>query len=329
MKQIALLTILVTAAALWGAHPEFASDVTGDKKPWTNENFPDISVDRGNFTFAVVPDRTGGARQGVFKAAMHKINSLCPDFVMCVGDLVEGTDAKNPSREDIDGQWKELRAKTAILKMPFFYTVGNHDINRNNPHTDRRFSISQAAWQDNFGKRTYYSFTYRNALFIMLNTMEDGDKSNSPSPISTAQLQWVQETLKKHSAVRWTFIFMHHPKFATREFRQIEKLLAGKNYTVFAGDWHRYTKFSRYGRNYYVLSTCGGGIPREGKKRIPAHRGPEYGEMDHITWVTLTPSGPVVANILVDGIIADDVATQNSIKVPVRRKLDAPVNTGK
>ena len=329
MKKIAIFLTVLTALVLPGAHPEFNADITGDKKPWTNENFPDISVDNGNFTFAVVPDRTGGARKGVFQAAMHKINSLCPDFVMCVGDLVEGTDAKNPSRDDIDKQWQELRAKTAILKMPFFYTVGNHDINRNNPHTDRRFVISQAAWQDNFGKRTYYSFTYRNALFIMLNTMEDGDKRNSPTPISATQLQWVLETLKKHPSVRWTFIFMHHPKFDTKEFRQIEKTLAGKNYTVFAGDWHRYTKFSRYGRNYYVLSTCGGGIPREGKKRVPAHRGPEYGEMDHITWVTLTPSGPVVANILVDGIIADDVATQNSIKAPVRRKLDIPADAGK
>jgi hypothetical protein len=59
-------------------------------------------------------------------------------------------------------------------------------------------------------------------------------------------------------------------------------------------------------------------IPGEGK----VHRGPEYGEMDHIVWVTMTEKGPEVANILLDGIIPDDAATQNNIKVPVRRKLD-------
>ena len=325
MKKITVLLTVLAALVLNAGHPEFVSDVTGDKKPWTNENFPNISADGGNFSFAVVPDRTGSERKGVFQAAMHKINSLCPDFVMCVGDLVNGTDYRNPDRRQLDVQWQEARAKTAILKMPFFYTVGNHDINRN-AVSDRRWAVSHEVWKDNFGERTYYSFTYRNALFLVLNTMEDGDKRNSPSAISTRQLQWALATLKKHSAVRWTFIFMHHPKFYTREFRQIEKALAGKNYTVFAGDWHRYTKFQRFGRNYYVLSTCGGGVPSEGKKRVPAHRGPEYGEMDHIAWVTLTPSGPVVANILLDGIVADDVATQSKTKVPVRNKLDIPAD---
>ena len=130
------------------------------------------------------------------------------------------------------------------------------------------------------------------------------------------------DTLKKYPGVRWTFLFMHHPKFHHKSFSVIEKELLKRNYTVFAGDWHRYTRFRRYGRNYYVVSTCGGVVPAEGKKEILRHRGPEYGEMDHIVWVTMTENGPEVANILLDGIVPDDVAIQDKIKAAVRKELD-------
>ena len=115
---------------------------------------------------------------------------------------------------------------------------------------------------------------------------------------------------------------MHHPKFHHKSFAAVEKELLKRNYTVFAGDWHRYTRFRRYGRNYYVVATCGGVIPEVNKKEIPAPRGPEYGEMDHIVWVTMTSNGPVIANILLNGILPDDIVTQDTALVPVRRKLD-------
>ena len=40
----------------------------------------------------------------------------------------------------------------------------------------------------------------------------------------------------------------------------------------------------------------------------------EYGEFDHIAYVTMTKNGPVVANILLDGILSDDVVTAQNIK---------------
>ena len=49
MKKITVLLTVLAALVLNAGHPEFVSDVTGDKKPWTNENFPNISADGGNF----------------------------------------------------------------------------------------------------------------------------------------------------------------------------------------------------------------------------------------------------------------------------------------
>ena len=57
-------------------------------KPWTSENFQNQSE---NFRFAVIGDRTGGSDpDGIFDRAIVQLNLLQPEFVMNVGDLVEG-----------------------------------------------------------------------------------------------------------------------------------------------------------------------------------------------------------------------------------------------
>jgi hypothetical protein len=94
---------------------------------------------------------------------------------------------------------------------------------------------------------------------------------------------------------------------------KIQKVLQKRKYTSFAGDWHHYIKFKRHGHNYYVLGTAGG---------ISEMRGIEYGEFDHITYVTMTEKGPVIANILLDGIVRDDAVTAQSIKRNYSEILD-------
>lgn len=45
---------------------------------------------RNDFRFSILGDRTGGARPGVYEQAGREIDQLQPDFVMHVGDLIEG-----------------------------------------------------------------------------------------------------------------------------------------------------------------------------------------------------------------------------------------------
>ena len=57
-------------------------------KPWTSENFRN---DPDNFQFAIIGDRTGGANvQRTFELAMDQLNLLQPEFVINVGDIIEG-----------------------------------------------------------------------------------------------------------------------------------------------------------------------------------------------------------------------------------------------
>lgn len=244
---------------------------------------------RSEFRFAIVSDRTGGHRGHVFETALAKANLLKPEFVMSVGDLIEGY-TNDP--DEITAQWEEFRGLLRGLEMPFYFVPGNHDLS--NP-------LMTAAWREQFGP-TYYHFVYQGVLFICLNT-EDGGASQ----MSDEQVEHVRRALADNEGARWTLLFMHKPLWHAAEdpggraqFERIEALLAKRNYTVFAGHYHTYQKSLRNDRRYIVLATTGGGSQL---------RGPTYGQFDELAWVTMTDGGPRLANILVDGVLDEDVRT--------------------
>ena len=323
-KTIFAVATIVATAVVMAAEPVFTHNVTSEKKPWTHENFLN---DPDEFSFVIIPDRTGGERRGIFPEAIKKANMLRPEFIMTVGDLIDGMLKKDRQTHDyLRKQWKELKRYTATSEAPFFYVVGNHDIGRTRPGFPRANETTREVWEENCGAQTYYSFVYKNVLFLCLNTMSGGDSRKPQIAIVPEQLEWAKNELKKHSDVRWTLIFMHHPgAWNQAAFLELEKDLVKRNYTVFAGDWHHYVKFRRHNRNYYVLATAGGcGSGPRGKDNRPSLMGLEHGEFDHIAYVTMTKNGPVVANILLDGILPDDVVTHETSKNKHRRDLNLP-----
>jgi hypothetical protein len=261
------------------------------KNPWTHLNLNNRS---DSFQFAIVTDRTGGRRPGVFTTAVDKLNLLQPEFVLSVGDLIEGY---NEDKGMWALEWSEFEANTKRLEMPFFYVPGNHDLS--NPGM-------LANWQRKFG-RTWYDFVYQDTLFLALNS--EDPPASKPFAFGPEQRAWVRETLAKHKGVRWTFVFMHKPTWLVSDEEQKKSgwsdieaaLLEGdRKYTVFAGHVHQYARFDRHGRDYIMLATTGGASKLRGK---------EAGEFDHFTWVTMKGNTPVIANLLLDGIEHKSVRT--------------------
>jgi hypothetical protein len=75
------------------------AEVSG-AKPWTSENFKN---NPNNFQFAIIGDRGGGASpKGVYERAIEQLNLLQPEFVMSVGDFVEGY---TTDQAEMDEQW--------------------------------------------------------------------------------------------------------------------------------------------------------------------------------------------------------------------------------
>jgi len=285
-KQVLILALMLTVCNMPAQHEEFfKSEVDTEKKPWTNLDFynnPD------NFQFIIVSDRNGGNRPGIFEDAVKKINYLYPEFVLSVGDLIDGY-TRDTAR--LRFEWEEVNQIIGDLKMPFFYLPGNHDI------TNR---VMAEVWEDRYGERYYY-FIYKNTLFIILDSNDDDDFS-----FSREQTDFAIETLGKNPDVRWTFLLMHHPVWnydTDGRFEELEEALSGRKYTVVAGHTHHYFHENRKGRNYYVLATTGAGS---------ALRGNYFGEFDHITWVTMTDAGPSLANLRLDGILSHDIANSET-----------------
>ena len=282
-----LLTSIIHGNAFGQEPPVFSSDLETAKKPWTHLNFHN---DPDQFQFAIVTDRTGSPRPGIFEDAVRKLNWLRPEFVMSVGDLIRGLNQNDSVR--LVQQWQDHFERIAPLKMPFFHLAGNHDIKAGN-----QFQVE--LWNERFGA-PFYSFRYKDVLFLALFSNE------TFQTMSLDQVKYFEQVLEKHQDVRWTLVFMHHPLWVyphMSNFDKMEALLADRNYTVFAGHQHRYRHFPRKNTNYYILATTGGGSGLLGNS---------FGMFDHVTWVTMTNEGPVLANLRLDGILPHDVSNDET-----------------
>jgi 3',5'-cyclic AMP phosphodiesterase CpdA len=283
-KVVFLFVILLCSSISAQSNGQFIfSAGEKDSIPWTAVT---QTSNEENFQFAIVSDRTGGMRKGIFKLAIDKLNLLQPEFVMCVGDLVDGyTENEELARQE----WDELDAIIAGLNAPFFYLPGNHDFT--NP-------VMKDIWQKRRG-RSYYHFLYKNCLFLCLNTEEDQFNG-----ISDQQAAYFRKALEQNRDVNWTFVFMHKPYWDYQDqhgYGEIAELLAGRHFTLFSGHLHNYVKKERNGNGHFVLATTGG---------VSNLRGAEFGEFDHIVWVTASKDHPVITNLALDGIYDENVVIE-------------------
>jgi predicted phosphodiesterase len=315
MKRILIASVVVVvlagAFALSGVQKGVKSELeisVEQRNPWTNlrmNNAPE------SFHFLVVSDRTGGHRARIFSQAVDQINLLQPAFVVSVGDLIEGY---SKDKAKVEAEWKEFQTYTSKLQMPFFYVPGNHDVT--NP-------VQKEIWKDRFGK-SFYHFIYKDVLFLAVNSDEPNvDKEDGQ--LGKEQVEYFEKVIKENTGVRWIFVLVHKPMWTHENLDKngwldLEKALAGRKYTVFAGHIHRYQKFTRQGMNYYQLATTGGG------SRM---RGMRYGEFDHVAWVTCKPSAdPIIANIMLDGIYPENLkrtVTEEEGVIVYNRKPTHPV----
>jgi len=296
MRRLAALVLVLAAAGALahGQHdPAAAARLEIQElevSPWTHLEFAN---DPENFQFLIVSDRTGGHREGVFPEALRKAKLLHPEFILSVGDLIEGY---TEDREQILAEWEEFDGFLEGLDYPFFYVPGNHDFTN---------EVMADIWRERYGP-DYYHFVYRDVLFLCANT-QDGEITR----IGDEQLDYFRRVLADHPEVRWTLLFLHKPLWVYEDedapgWSELDALLQGRDYTVFAGHFHTYTKHVIHDRRYFVLATTGG---------VSGLEGPDRGQFDHVVWVTMTGEGPLVANLMLDGIWDEDVFTTRSARL--------------
>lgn len=218
-----------------------------EKTPWIG-GLPAPQED--DFSFVIFGDRTGGSLDGVFERALAITKQLQPEFVVSVGDLVEGSWTDEAEAHE---EWDEVDALIEDLGIPFFQTLGNHDCNTN---------AMVKVWRERKGFE-YYAVRIQGVLILFVNTETEtwgkeygavellrelqemnrlhrknpqryAEIKNDPermkayfdkigwtfpttddSPINAsiddAQIGFFANVLRENEDVSWTFVVMHQP----------------------------------------------------------------------------------------------------------------------
>lgn len=198
----------------------------------------------GEFRFVILGDRTGGAVPGVYEEAWRETDQDHPDFVISVGDTIEGGEDLT-----VDAEWERiLRILEPYKSYRLFLTPGNHDV----------WSLASARAFDKYAKHPlHYSFDYEQAHFTVL---DNSRSDNMPAE----ELAYLQKDLEAHQKETLKFIFSHRPSWilqavlANPDF-PLQRL--AKRYGVvyvIAGHLHEMLRFNLQGITYVSMASSGG-----------------------------------------------------------------------
>ena len=197
--------------------------------------------------FAIIGDRTGDHQDNVHEKIVAEIAKAKPEFVITVGDHIEGYEQTDTLK--LDQEWQEYKAIIAPLKVPFYYTPGNHDIT---------FDNALGTYERNAGK-PYYSFDYKGLHFVVL----DASRWESSDKLPSEQLDWLAADLAKAAKAKYKFVFYHKPYWTatTAEGKPDTLHSLFKKYgvsAVFNGHIHEYFSATYDGIKYTAIGSSGG-----------------------------------------------------------------------
>jgi hypothetical protein len=251
-----------------------------ERHPYTRQATPTCD----SYRFVIIGDLTGGEEPGVFSNAIDRINELAPDFVITVGDLIEGyTQDKTIIRE----QWKQFHQSLDKLEAPFYYVPGNHDVA--NP-------VLQAVW-DSLYNDSYYTFHIQKDLFVVLNMFEPGKNGLYPE-----QTEKILHDVKAYSKGGRIFLFSHSPLWEDNDDFLAE--LAPYEVYYFSGHEHHYVHRTYKGQQHYMLA----GLATGGRNL------PELGLFHNLMYVTSSPKQVNIANIQLEGLLSPSIVDETSEK---------------
>lgn len=247
MKRLALLLMILI--------PLGCSDNTTDSMFFTPEP--------ARTTFAIIGDRTYSHSidfngDDIHARLMAEVQEHNPDFIMTVGDMIEGY---NDHEIVIEMMWDEYFSLLEGITAPIHFTPGNHDI-----QTDQ----DEAIYRRRVGE-PYYSFDQNNIHFIIL----DNSRWEPGAPLLEAeQFDWLKADLNANKK-EMTFVFCHQPFWdATLIDNQptdsLHKLFVEHDVDyVIAGHYHTFFETEYDGIGYMIAGRTGGGSTLHLKQYIP------------------------------------------------------------
>jgi hypothetical protein len=236
--------------------------------------------------FAILGDRAGEPQPGIYGQIVNETERLRPDFVMTVGDMIEGYPEDS---NQIIAKWYEYDSIVAPLSPTIYFTPGNNDI---------WSDLSEKMYRRHVDA-PYHSFDHGGIHFVIL----DVSRWESSEEIPGEQINWLIDDLNKNANAPQIFVFYHKPFWeqTTAEGKPdtLHSLFVEFGVdAVFTGHYHDYFSGEYDGIMYTSIGSSGGGM-------TPAPSGLGY----HFVWVTADDQGIHVAPIKIGSILPWDEIT--------------------
>jgi len=242
-----------------------------------------VTEPKNDFRFSILGDRTGGAQPEIYGRIWREVDLLHPDFVINVGDTIQGgRDA------DLTQQWNELRPLfQRYSHYPLYFTPGNHDVFND---------TSQALYEKESKRPTFYSFDYQEAHFTVL----DNSRTNG---LTDDQMAFLAKDLEANKDKRPKFVFFHRPywiaplKLGSGEFplHQLAKKYGVEH--IISGHGHVFVRIVRDGIAYMEVGSSGGNMT----KALEQGQGFKEGRFYHHVWVRVKGSKAMMSVKELDG----------------------------
>jgi len=146
-------------------------------------------------------------------AAVNKINTLQPDFVISGGDLI--MDALNVKLSRADSLYNLYLNIVSNFKMPLYNTLGNHEVfglNIKSGITEDNHDYGKKLFLRKMNyKQTYRSINHKGWHFIILDGIGFTDDRNYYGYIDSLQIEWLKKDLQGLSKSTPIVISTHIP----------------------------------------------------------------------------------------------------------------------
>jgi hypothetical protein len=272
---VGLMAMVVTlhGAALCEerAAPRDATPYTGPKRPFDPKPLmdklrADPSQQTGPFTFVCVSDREFGLKE--FNEVARQAEKTGFDFCVLPGDMVH-RGAGPQGIQDYDDLERE--SGWFLARHPCWPVLGNHEIGKNSGSKDRRPDADGfERWKAFYNMPDdWYSFTYRNNLFIVIGSISDLTAERQRDRVEVypgKHLAWLEQQLKAGQGMDNIFVFQHLPLFSVgihedNPRHPMVDLCAKYNVTaVICGHDHNYYRTFRKGVSYLLCAGGGGSL---------------------------------------------------------------------
>ena len=195
MHEIELVGLEVETNYFWKVD---ISDENGNTNSSKVSTFKTNVNDSTAFSFALVGDSQRNQRKVrdtiVWSRISEKVWNSRPNFVVHVGDLVDDGLRITDWTEQFLPEGHQL-----MRRIPMYTALGNHE-------NDSEYYYQYMA---NPEPEYYYSFTYGNAEFFVIDTNRDVTENSE-------QYNWLEQALAKSTAT-WKITMHHHPPYSSEE----------------------------------------------------------------------------------------------------------------